>query len=103
MPEARDWTIELDTNFTELDSDRLVDFIDELERGYGYMGPSAALHDGRLGVTVTVAAAKPEIALLAAFAAISGALDNLGFRPDVRVEVERVNMEFAEKRELVLA
>jgi len=98
---AENWRIEIDTEFAGLDEDGLVRFAEAFERGFGYMGPAAALHDGRLAFTVTVTAANVEEGLKAAFAAANSALVEAGITDETEVEVSRVNMEPA--RELVVA
>jgi hypothetical protein len=96
-----DWTIEIDTEFTGLDEGSLVLFADAFERGFGYMGPACALHDGQLAFTVTVTAATVEEALKATLAAANTALHAAGVRQHTEIEVSRVNMESA--HELAIA
>lgn len=98
-----DWLVEVDTEFTGLDEDGLVLFADAFERGFGYMGPACALHDGQLAFTVTVTAATVEDALRHAFAAAQSALTVVGVPDEEEVSVTRVNMESAQPRELVPA
>ena len=98
-----DWMVEVDTEYIGLDEDGLVRFADAFERGFGYMGPACALHQGRLAFTVTVTAANVEEALRYAFAAARSALTEVGVPDEGEVSVTRVNMESAQPRELVPA
>lgn len=94
-----DWTIEIETDFTGLDVDGLERFADAFEHGFGYMGPSCALVEGRLAFTVSVSAANADEAVKAAISAANASLHAADAESE-GVDVTRLSME--SERELAV-